>query len=107
MRHCALRRALRQIWHVTQHVRWRIAQAGSHERVDTPLAHSNEARCTSSTSLLYRLAVPELNRRSLMMMTGVGALAAALPIPEAGALPASPPAAPPPTAQTSPYIFHD
>ncbi|MCW2588658.1 MAG: beta-glucanase/beta-glucan synthetase [Mycobacterium sp.] len=42
-----------------------------------------------------------------MMMTGVGALAATLPLPEARALPASPPAVPPPTAQTTPYLFHD
>ena len=42
-----------------------------------------------------------------MMMTGVGALAATLPLPEARALPASPPAAPPSTAQTTPYLFHD
>jgi beta-glucanase (GH16 family) len=63
---------------------------------------------------LYRVAVPQIDRRSLMFMTGVGLLAAAIPTPVAGADPARPgappnpvPSAPPATAQTPAYLFHD
>ncbi|MFZ0230291.1 MAG: 1,3-beta-glucanase, partial [Mycobacterium sp.] len=45
--------------------------------------------------------MPEMDRRTMMLMTGVGVLAAAAPIPQARAYP-RPPAAPPGS-----YIFHD
>jgi hypothetical protein len=58
--------------------------------------------------------MPEMDRRSIMLMTGIGALAAAIPIPEAGADPSRPDApagrVPPPTApsgQAGSYIFQD
>ena len=62
------------------------------------------------------MAVPEINRRRLMLMTGIGALAAAIPVPEAGAYPyrpdtpadrVPPPAAPPGNAAAGTYLFHD
>ena len=58
-----------------------------------------------------------MDRRSMMLMTGIAAVAAAIPLPEARALPASPdapptdrvplPTAPPPDAAAGPYIFQD
>jgi beta-glucanase (GH16 family) len=57
-------------------------------------------------NVVYILAsVPEMNRRNVMLTVGLGALAAAIPFPEAGAHP-SPPAAPADAAPGS-YIFHD
>ncbi|HZU49451.1 MAG TPA: glycoside hydrolase family 16 protein [Mycobacterium sp.] len=54
-----------------------------------------------------------MNRRSMMLMLGIGAMAAATPLPKAGAHPSSPrtppmpaPAAPP-GATTGGYLFHD
>jgi beta-glucanase (GH16 family) len=49
--------------------------------------------------------MPEMDRRTMMLMTGVGVLAAAVPVPQARAHP-RPPAAPPGSAQGS-YIFQD
>ena len=52
----------------------------------------------------------------MMLMTGIGALAAAIPVPEAGAYPSRrdvpagrvpPPAAPPGGAAQRTYLFHD
>jgi beta-glucanase (GH16 family) len=51
-----------------------------------------------------------MNRRRMMLMTGIGMLSAAIPIPEARANPASrvsPPAAPPGGAAQPTYLFHD
>jgi glycosyl hydrolase family 16 len=45
--------------------------------------------------------MPEMDRRTMMLMTGVGVLAAAVPIPEAQAYPRRPDAPP------GSYIFHD
>ena len=57
-------------------------------------------------NVLYILAtVPEINRRNIMITMGLGALGAAISLPEAWAHP-SPPAAPAGTAPGS-YIFHD
>ncbi|WP_243841714.1 family 16 glycosylhydrolase [Mycobacterium sp. DL592] len=47
-----------------------------------------------------------MDRRSLMVMAGFGAIAAALPMPAAGASPARPDA-PAPNATTPAYLFHD
>ena len=55
---------------------------------------------------LYGVGVPELNRRDMMLMTGIGMLAAAIPVPEAGAVP-SRPDNPPPNTQPGNYIFQD
>src|SRR6202011_740030 len=49
--------------------------------------------------------MPEMNRRRMILMTGVGALVAATPLPEAGAYP-SPPASPA-NGQSGTYIFQD
>ncbi|MGH3635150.1 MAG: 1,3-beta-glucanase, partial [Mycobacterium sp.] len=60
------------------------------------------------------MVVP-MNRRSMMLMTGIGVLAAAIPVPEARAYPSPPdapagpvppPAAPGNSAQGT-YLFHD
>jgi hypothetical protein len=56
-----------------------------------------------------------MDRRRMMLMTGIGVLAAAIPLPEAQAYPSRPDApadrVPPPTApatgQTGPYLFQD
>jgi hypothetical protein len=57
-----------------------------------------------------------MDRRSMMLMTGIGLLAAAIPVPEARAYPSRrdapadrvpPPTAPPPNAQTASYLFRD
>jgi hypothetical protein len=57
-------------------------------------------------NVLYILAsVPEINRRNIMITMGLGALGAAMSLPEAWAHP-SPPAAPADAAPGS-YIFHD
>jgi hypothetical protein len=57
-----------------------------------------------------------MDLRSMMLMTGIGVLAAAIPVPVAGAepsrpdgpvAPAPPPTAPPPSAQTPGFHFHD
>ena len=50
-----------------------------------------------------RLLMPEVDRRSMMLMTGVGVVAAALPVPQAGASPSRPAA---PSGQVA-YIFQD
>src|SRR6185437_12942827 len=54
--------------------------------------------------------MPEMDRRNMMLMTGIGMLTAAIPLPQAGAVPTRPqppvPAAPP-NGQTGPYIFQD
>jgi Glycosyl hydrolases family 16 len=60
--------------------------------------------------------MPEMDRRSMMLMTGIGVLAAAIPLPEAGAGPSPPeaptgrmpaPAAPPGNSAQGNYLFHD
>jgi hypothetical protein len=61
---------------------------------------------------LYCLAVPEVNRRNLILMTGMAALAATVPAPTlmANASPADwvpAPAAPPLDANTGGYLFQD
>jgi Glycosyl hydrolases family 16 len=59
---------------------------------------------------LYRVAVPEMDRRNLLFMSGLGLLAAAIPAPLAGALPSgsrTPGLAPPPQVTTPQYLFHD
>jgi hypothetical protein len=52
----------------------------------------------------------------MMFVTGIGLLAAAIPVPHARAIPsppeapadlAPPPPAPPPSAQTRTFLFHD
>ena len=57
-----------------------------------------------------------MNRRNMMLMTGMGMLAAAMPAPAAGAYPLAPnapaervplPTAPQPSGQTPTYLFHD
>ena len=59
-----------------------------------------------SLNALYILAsVPEINRRNIMITMGLGALGAAMSLPEAWAHP-SPPTAPADAAPGS-YIFHD
>jgi hypothetical protein len=54
--------------------------------------------------------MPEMDRRNMMLMTGIGMLTAAIPLPQAGAVPSRPqkpvPAAPP-NGQSGPYIFQD
>jgi hypothetical protein len=53
--------------------------------------------------------VPQMDRRNMMLMAGMGLLAAAMPVPQARANPAdrvAPPAAPP-DAATGAYIFQD
>ncbi len=45
--------------------------------------------------------MPEMNRRTMMLMTGFGVLATAVPLPQACAHPR------PPSAPAGPYIFHD
>jgi hypothetical protein len=52
------------------------------------------------------LLVPDMNRRSIMLTVGIGALAAAIPTPKARANPPRP-AAPAPGAQASGFLFHD
>jgi Glycosyl hydrolases family 16 len=49
--------------------------------------------------------MPEMNRRRMMLMTGIGALVAATPLPPARAFP-SPPSAPA-NGQSGTYIFQD
>ena len=49
--------------------------------------------------------MPEMNRRRMMLMTGVSALVAAMPLPEARAYPSLPTA--PANGQSGPYIFQD
>ena len=63
------------------------------------------------------LVVPEMDRRSMMLMTGIAAVAAAIPLPEARAFPSRPdappadrvplPTEPPPDAAAGAYIFQD
>jgi len=51
-----------------------------------------------------------MDRRNMMLMAGMGLLAATIPLPEARAVPSdrvAPPAAPPPSGQTGAYIFQD
>jgi beta-glucanase (GH16 family) len=49
-----------------------------------------------------------MNRRNAMLTLGIGALAAAVPTPQASATPLVPaPAAPAPGAQTGGFLFHD
>jgi hypothetical protein len=57
-----------------------------------------------------------MDRRDMMLMTGIGLLAAAIPVPMAGAAPGRPdgpvspvppPTAPPPRNETTAYIFQD
>jgi hypothetical protein len=54
-----------------------------------------------------------MDRRSMMLMTGIGVLAAAIRVPEARAYPSQPdgrmppPSAPPPAAASGTYIFQD
>ena len=57
-----------------------------------------------------------MDRRSMMLMTGIGLVAAAIPVPVARAEPAQPdapvaplpgPGAPPPSAQTPAFLFQD
>ena len=50
--------------------------------------------------------MPEMDRRRVMMMAGLGALAAAVPMPKAEAAPLRPPPAAP-TAQSGGFLFHD
>ena len=50
--------------------------------------------------------MPEMDRRTLMLMTGVGVLAAAVPVPQARAHPRMP-AAPPGNSAQGSYIFQD
>jgi hypothetical protein len=45
--------------------------------------------------------MPEMDRRTMMLMTGVGVLAAAVPVPQARAYPR------PPDAPPGSYLFHD
>src|SRR6516165_10432903 len=54
---------------------------------------------------LYGVAVVEMNRRDMMLMTGAGMLAAAIPLPEARAVPSRPDA--PPGAEAGSYVFQD
>lgn len=49
--------------------------------------------------------MPEIDRRRMIVTTGIGVLAAALPNPRAGASPAPPPAAP--SGQSGTYLFQD
>jgi hypothetical protein len=60
--------------------------------------------------------VPEMNRRNMMLMSGMGMLATAMPVPQARAYPLRPdapadrvplPTAPQPSGQTTTYLFHD
>jgi beta-glucanase (GH16 family) len=52
--------------------------------------------------------MPEMDRRSMMLMTGIGLLAAAIPVPEARAYPSQPPpTAPAPEAATGTPLFQD
>src|ERR1700694_5539042 len=59
--------------------------------------------------------MPEIDRRRMMLMTGIGVLAAAIPVPEAGANPSRrdapagrvPPPPAPPKAQTGTSHFQD
>jgi beta-glucanase (GH16 family) len=51
-----------------------------------------------------------MDRRKLLFMSGLGLLAAAIPVPVARALPSgshAPPLAPPPQTATPPFLFHD
>jgi len=52
-----------------------------------------------------------MDRRNMMLMSGIGLLAAAIPLPTAGASPSRPagpvPAAPPPSSEPPAYIFQD
>src|SRR6185312_14127807 len=52
-----------------------------------------------------------MDRRNMMLMSGIGLLAAAIPLPTAGASPSGPagpvPAAPPPSSEPPAYIFQD
>jgi hypothetical protein len=59
-------------------------------------------RCGSG---LYGVAVVEMNRRDMMLMAGAGMLAAAMPVPEAQAVPSRPDA--PPGAVAGNYVFQD
>src|SRR6202047_4744624 len=49
--------------------------------------------------------MPEMSRRRMMLMTGITALVAATPLPEARAYPSLPTA--PANGQSGPYIFQD
>ncbi|ORA74850.1 1,3-beta-glucanase [Mycolicibacter kumamotonensis] len=49
--------------------------------------------------------MPEMNRRSMMLTTGIGMLASAMRMPQAWAQPT--PAGPLPTAPAQTYLFHD
>src|SRR3954466_9503952 len=65
------------------------------------------APVTSSSGIpFYGLPVPDIDRRSLMLMAGFGAFAAPLPMPVAGATPPRP-QAPPQNTATPAYLFHD
>jgi hypothetical protein len=64
----------------------------------------------------HSLAVPEIDRRNLFFMSGIGLLAAAIPMPLAGAdpvlpgapaSPVSPLTAPPLVGAPPTYLFHD
>ena len=82
----------------------------AHLGVLPPIPAGSRAGC-------YRaVLVPEMNRRSVMLTLGVGALAATIPAPKARAYPsrpqtpprpAPPPTAPAPGAQTGGFVFHD
>jgi hypothetical protein len=75
--------------------------------------------CAPSYVLAFNdwLVVPEMDRRSMMLMAGIAAAAAAIPLPEARALPYRPdappadrvplPTAPPPDAAAVSYVFQD
>jgi hypothetical protein len=72
--------------------------------------------CARSDAGPYCLAVPEIDRRNLLFISEIGLLAAAIPMPLAGAdpvrpgAPASPvfpPTAPPLGGATPTYLFHD
>ncbi|MGP0079025.1 MAG: 1,3-beta-glucanase, partial [Mycobacterium sp.] len=51
--------------------------------------------------------MPEMDRRLMMLTTGIGVLAAALPVPKAEALPGRVPPPAAPNGQTGTYIFQD
>jgi Glycosyl hydrolases family 16 len=62
------------------------------------------------------LLVSQIDRRQMMLMAGMGLMAAAIPVPQAQAIPSQreapadlvqPPAAPPPTGAAPVYIFQD
>src|SRR5690242_13808068 len=65
------------------------------------------ASCTRFGTPAFMGSVPELDRRRLMLTTGVGLLAAAIPVAEAKAAPdrVAPPEAPAGSAPTPNYLF--